>query len=57
MIPGGTTGATIVKLIFEWVFKEGTDPIQRGDNHKSAKIELGHLKISKTTGPEKIRLA
>jgi hypothetical protein len=33
---------------------KGPGPLQRGDNHKNAKMGLGHLKIffSKTTEPE-----
>jgi hypothetical protein len=35
---------------------EGPGPLQRGDNHKNAKIGWGHLKIfSRTTKPEKLR--
>jgi hypothetical protein len=37
---------------------KGPGPIQRGDNHKNVKSELGHLKIffSRTTGPILTRL-
>jgi hypothetical protein len=33
---------------------KGSDPLQRGDNYKIAKMEWGHLKISfsRTTEPE-----
>jgi hypothetical protein len=32
---------------------KGPGPLQRGDNHKNAKLEWGHLKIfSRTTEPE-----
>jgi hypothetical protein len=30
---------------------KGPGPLVRGDNHKNAKMGLGHLKISRTTGP------
>jgi hypothetical protein len=35
----------------------GTDPHQRGDNHKNANIGWGHSKIlfSRTNDPEKLK--
>jgi hypothetical protein len=34
---------------------QGLGPMQRGDNHKNAKMGWGHLKIfSKTTEPEEL---
>jgi hypothetical protein len=37
----------------------GPGPLQKGDNHKNAKIGCGHLKIflSRTTWPEKLKYA
>jgi hypothetical protein len=35
---------------------KGPGPLQRGDNHKNVKMELGHLKISRTIGPILTRL-
>jgi hypothetical protein len=36
---------------------KGPGPLQRGDNHKNAKIGWGHLKIfSRTTGPISTKL-
>jgi hypothetical protein len=37
--------------------REGAGPLQRGDNHKNAKIGWDHLKIffSRTTGPGKFK--
>jgi hypothetical protein len=36
---------------------KGTDPHQRGDNHKNAKIGWGHSQIlfSRTNDPEKLK--
>jgi hypothetical protein len=31
---------------------QGRGPLQRGDNHKNAKMGWGHLKIFRTTEPE-----
>jgi hypothetical protein len=40
------------------LFKEGSSPLQRGDNHKSAKVGKGHLNIfsSCTTVPYKAQI-
>jgi hypothetical protein len=45
-----------VKEILNYSNK-GPGPLQRGDNHKNAKMGWGHLKIffSKTTEPEYIK--